>query len=101
MANTRGQNFKGDWRGVGLTDEELVRVCGGRTAHRGARHGLTMNAKLARLEEQEQNSWPSTGSGTGEQLPGATGRSEAQEGGGEKERKVKKRQASPGRGAGG
>ncbi|NXC28791.1 GPTC4 protein, partial [Campylorhamphus procurvoides] len=37
-----------------LTDEELVQVCGGRTAHKGARHGLTMSAKLARLEEQER-----------------------------------------------
>ncbi|NXU97020.1 GPTC4 protein, partial [Cettia cetti] len=37
-----------------LTDEELVQACGGRTAHKGARHGLTMSAKLARLEEQEQ-----------------------------------------------
>ncbi|NWZ27756.1 GPTC4 protein, partial [Asarcornis scutulata] len=37
-----------------LTDEELVRACGGRTAHKGARHGLTMSAKLARLEEQER-----------------------------------------------
>ncbi|XP_027523596.1 LOW QUALITY PROTEIN: G patch domain-containing protein 4 [Corapipo altera] len=37
-----------------LTDEELVQACGGRTAHKGARHGLTMSAKLARLEEQER-----------------------------------------------
>ncbi|XP_009077898.1 PREDICTED: G patch domain-containing protein 4, partial [Acanthisitta chloris] len=37
-----------------LTDEELVEACGGRTAHKGARHGLTMSAKLARLEEQER-----------------------------------------------
>ncbi|XP_037738857.1 G patch domain-containing protein 4 [Chelonia mydas] len=37
-----------------LTDEELVRACGGRTAHKGARHGLTMSAKLARLEAQER-----------------------------------------------
>ncbi|XP_060614548.2 G patch domain-containing protein 4 [Anolis sagrei] len=36
-----------------LTDEELVKACGGRTAHKGARHGCTMSAKLARLEEQE------------------------------------------------
>ncbi|XP_075593243.1 G patch domain-containing protein 4 [Balearica regulorum gibbericeps] len=35
-------------------DEELMRACGGRTAHKGARHGLTMSAKLARLEEQER-----------------------------------------------
>ncbi|NXE56838.1 GPTC4 protein, partial [Casuarius casuarius] len=40
--------------GSGLTDEELIRACGGRTAHKGARHGLTMSAKLARLEEQER-----------------------------------------------
>ncbi|NXN93686.1 GPTC4 protein, partial [Rhinopomastus cyanomelas] len=37
-----------------LSDEELLRLCGGRTAHKGARHGLTMGAKLARLEEQER-----------------------------------------------
>nr|XP_033779762.1 G patch domain-containing protein 4 [Geotrypetes seraphini]XP_033779763.1 G patch domain-containing protein 4 [Geotrypetes seraphini] len=37
-----------------LTDEELRRACGGRTAHKGARHGLCMSAKLARLEEQEK-----------------------------------------------
>ncbi|KAM4690979.1 G patch domain-containing protein 4 [Rhinophrynus dorsalis] len=37
-----------------LTDEDLKKVCGGRTAHKGARHGLTMSAKLSRLEEQER-----------------------------------------------
>ncbi|OCT66531.1 hypothetical protein XELAEV_18042781mg [Xenopus laevis] len=37
-----------------LTDEQLNKVCGGRTAHKGARHGLTMSAKLSRLEEQER-----------------------------------------------
>ncbi|MEE6491454.1 hypothetical protein FKM82_016224, partial [Ascaphus truei] len=37
-----------------LTDKDLIKVCGGRTAHKGARHGLTMSAKLARLEEQER-----------------------------------------------
>ncbi|NXT46463.1 GPTC4 protein, partial [Pluvianellus socialis] len=37
-----------------LTDGELMQACGGRTAHKGARHGLTMSAKLARLEEQER-----------------------------------------------
>ncbi|XP_078061422.1 G patch domain-containing protein 4 [Mustelus asterias] len=37
-----------------LTDEELLRVCGGRTGHKGARHGVTMSAKLLRLEEQER-----------------------------------------------
>lgn len=36
-----------------LSDAELMKACGGRTAHKGARHGLTMSAKLARLEQQE------------------------------------------------
>ncbi|XP_020784579.1 G patch domain-containing protein 4 [Boleophthalmus pectinirostris] len=36
-----------------MSDVELVRACGGRTAHKGARHGLKMSAKLARLEQQE------------------------------------------------
>lgn len=37
-----------------LTDEELFKACGGRTVHKGARHGVKMNAKLARIEEQEK-----------------------------------------------
>ncbi|XP_054878828.1 G patch domain-containing protein 4-like [Poeciliopsis prolifica] len=36
-----------------LSDADLMKVCGGRTAHKGARHGLSMSAKLARLEQQE------------------------------------------------
>ncbi|XP_072534858.1 G patch domain-containing protein 4 [Salminus brasiliensis] len=36
-----------------LSDDALMKACGGRTAHKGARHGLTMSAKLARLEQQE------------------------------------------------
>ncbi|XP_078448604.1 G patch domain-containing protein 4 [Lampetra planeri] len=37
-----------------MTDEQLLRACGGRTAHKGARHGVNMSAKLARLEQQER-----------------------------------------------
>ncbi|XDV40388.1 hypothetical protein PO909_009480 [Leuciscus waleckii] len=37
-----------------LSDTDLLKACGGRTAHKGARHGLNMSAKLARLEQQEQ-----------------------------------------------
>ncbi|XP_074661547.1 uncharacterized protein LOC141914181 [Tubulanus polymorphus] len=37
-----------------LTDEELWKACGGRTAHKGARHGLKMNGKLNRVEQQER-----------------------------------------------
>lgn len=36
-----------------ISDDELFRVCGGRTAHKGARHGLTQSGKLARIERQE------------------------------------------------
>ncbi|KAL5278388.1 GPATCH4 family protein [Megaselia abdita] len=39
---------------VHLTDEELLAACGGRTAHKGARHGHTMKSKISRLEAQEQ-----------------------------------------------
>ncbi|XP_076810143.1 G patch domain-containing protein 4-like isoform X2 [Clavelina lepadiformis] len=36
-----------------LTDEELLQACGGRTAHKGARHGLKLSGKLARLAKHE------------------------------------------------
>ncbi|KAK8395003.1 hypothetical protein O3P69_006039 [Scylla paramamosain] len=36
-----------------LSDEQLFKLCKGRTAHKGARHGLNMTAKLARVREQE------------------------------------------------
>nr|XP_061789078.1 G patch domain-containing protein 4-like [Nerophis lumbriciformis] len=36
-----------------ISDSDLMKACGGRTAHKGARHGLNMSAKLARLEQQE------------------------------------------------
>ncbi|XP_005411744.1 PREDICTED: G patch domain-containing protein 4 isoform X2 [Chinchilla lanigera] len=38
-----------------LTDEMLLQACEGRTAHKAARLGITMKAKLARLEAQEQD----------------------------------------------
>ncbi|XP_061039275.1 G patch domain-containing protein 4 [Eubalaena glacialis] len=37
-----------------LTDEMLLQACEGRIAHKAARLGITMKAKLARLEAQEQ-----------------------------------------------
>lgn len=37
-----------------LTDEELFKACGGRTLHKGARHGLDMNGKLERVAKQEK-----------------------------------------------
>ncbi|XP_067004570.2 G patch domain-containing protein 4 [Anabrus simplex] len=39
---------------ITLTDEELLKACGGLTAHKGARHGLTLSGKLSRIQEQEQ-----------------------------------------------
>ena len=37
-----------------VTDEELVKSCGGLTAHKGGRHGMKMSAKLKRIEEAEK-----------------------------------------------
>ncbi|XP_034243452.1 G patch domain-containing protein 4 [Thrips palmi] len=37
-----------------LSDEQLFQACGGRTAHKGARHGLTLSGKLQRVREQEE-----------------------------------------------
>jgi len=37
-----------------LTDDELMKACGGRTAHKGARHGQNMTAKLSRIEEADR-----------------------------------------------
>ncbi|XP_064104901.1 G patch domain-containing protein 4-like [Macrobrachium nipponense] len=38
-----------------LSYDELFKICGGKTAHKGARHGLTMTAKLARVKQQEED----------------------------------------------
>jgi len=35
-------------------EEKLFQACGGRTAHKAARHGLGLNGKLQRVEEQEK-----------------------------------------------
>lgn len=37
-----------------LSDEDLFKACNGRTAHKGARHGLTLSGKLHRIAEQEK-----------------------------------------------
>uniref|UniRef100_A0A0K8TLV7 G patch domain-containing protein 4 n=1 Tax=Tabanus bromius TaxID=304241 RepID=A0A0K8TLV7_TABBR len=37
-----------------LNDNEIVAACGGRTAHKGARHGLTLSGKLARIKKQDE-----------------------------------------------
>ncbi|KAL4706267.1 hypothetical protein ACJJTC_017434 [Scirpophaga incertulas] len=37
-----------------MTDEELFAACEGRTAHKGARHGLKATGKLARIAQQEE-----------------------------------------------
>ncbi|CAD0206740.1 unnamed protein product [Chrysodeixis includens] len=36
-----------------MTDEQLYAACEGRTAHKGARHGLRATGKLARIAQQE------------------------------------------------
>nr|XP_057909924.1 G patch domain-containing protein 4 [Doryrhamphus excisus] len=52
-----------------LSDCQLMKVCGGRTAHKGARHGLTMSAKLARLEQQEAEFMAKYGKKNAEETP--------------------------------
>lgn len=37
-----------------MSDEDLFKACGGRTAHKGARHGLNLSGKLQRIAEQEK-----------------------------------------------
>lgn len=49
------QNAEESITRIPLTDEELFKVCGGRTAHKGARHGLTLNGKLKRIAKQEED----------------------------------------------
>lgn len=44
----------GKGRIVEVTDEALFAACGGMTGHKGARHGINMTAKLARVKEQER-----------------------------------------------
>ncbi|XP_062521665.1 G patch domain-containing protein 4-like [Corticium candelabrum] len=39
-----------------VSDDELFLACGGRTAHRAARHGLKLSGKLKRLAKQEHKS---------------------------------------------
>ncbi|KAG8034920.1 hypothetical protein G9C98_007996 [Cotesia typhae] len=36
-----------------VDDDKLFKACGGRTAHKGARHGLKLSGKLARIRQQE------------------------------------------------
>ncbi|CAF1393488.1 unnamed protein product [Rotaria sordida] len=50
------------------TDDELLRICGGRTAHKGARHGIHMNGKLQRLQEQEERIFSSSSENLVEQI---------------------------------
>lgn len=37
-----------------MSDEDVFKVCGGRTAHKGARHGMKCNGKLLRIQEQDR-----------------------------------------------
>lgn len=48
------QNIEENINQASLTDEELFKICNGRTAHKGARHGLTLNGKLKRIAQQDK-----------------------------------------------
>ncbi|KAF2368790.1 hypothetical protein FHG87_000443 [Trinorchestia longiramus] len=38
-----------------MSDDQLFKLCGGATAHKGARHGIRMTAKMKRLEAMAEN----------------------------------------------
>ena len=49
-----GDSMRTKGKIVDITDEALFKACGGMTGHKGARHGINMSAKLARIKKQEQ-----------------------------------------------
>jgi hypothetical protein len=52
---TESRSHKADTpMGQTIPDDQLFIACGGRTAHRAARHGLNLTGKLKRLAKQEQ-----------------------------------------------
>ena len=54
MKDVREQMSSEDEDENRLCDEELFKACRGRTAHKGARHGIKQSGKLARLEQYEK-----------------------------------------------
>ncbi|XP_055307032.1 G patch domain-containing protein 4 [Sitodiplosis mosellana] len=52
--NNNGKHKPNSNLGSNLTDDDILKACGGRTAHKGARHGLAMSGKLSRIDAQEQ-----------------------------------------------
>jgi len=53
-----------------LSDDQLVAACAGLTAHKGARHGLNMKAKLDRIAEAEREFMAKYGgAGDGDRKP--------------------------------
>ena len=52
-----------------LSDDQLVEVCGGLTAHKGGRHGLNMKAKLERIAEAEREFLAKYGGGVSQGDP--------------------------------
>nr|XP_012230099.1 PREDICTED: G patch domain-containing protein 4 [Linepithema humile] len=41
-------------KSTSVIDEQLYAACGGRTMHKAARHGLTLNGKLERIAQQDK-----------------------------------------------
>jgi len=39
---------------VDMSDAALLKLCGGKTGHKGARHGIKMSGKMARLEKAQK-----------------------------------------------
>jgi hypothetical protein len=58
MINYSSEFSKDDMRNkpiiVQMSDDDLLKACEGRTGHKAARHGLTLNGKLTRIAKQEK-----------------------------------------------
>ncbi|XP_065343047.1 G patch domain-containing protein 4 [Cloeon dipterum] len=53
--NNPVEESKDDVLKTPLTDEQLFAACGGRTAHKAARHGHKLSGKLARLQKHDES----------------------------------------------
>uniref|UniRef100_U5EPR8 G patch domain-containing protein 4 n=1 Tax=Corethrella appendiculata TaxID=1370023 RepID=U5EPR8_9DIPT len=53
--HTRTEDIEFKDNRVKISDSELLEACGGRTAHKAARHGMNLSGKLARIEAQDND----------------------------------------------
>ncbi|XP_071098634.1 G patch domain-containing protein 4-like isoform X2 [Haliotis cracherodii] len=72
------------------SEEEVFELCGGRTAHKGARHGLKLNGKLQRVQAMEEQLMLQMKAARPPEAAGNTGRLHGQDTAPQEGRKKKK-----------